>query len=130
MKDQAKNPTALRLQATRVQLYTARLKKFPEENNEVMVDVILSNSLIDTGLALLDCCPAPLCPSAVSASFNYNISFIKSDTLGKNESDINEQVKIFTAKKMRGKNARKNARGKLNGSPTTSRNIIGSGHNI
>ena len=34
VKDQAKNPPELRLQATRVQLCTASLKKFPGEENK------------------------------------------------------------------------------------------------
>ena len=60
VKDQAKNPPELRLQATRVQLYAVSLNKFPEENNYVLVDVTLSNGLIDTGFAPLICCPTAL----------------------------------------------------------------------
>ena len=40
-----------------------------EENNEVFVDVILSNGLIDTRFALLVCCPAPLCPQRKVPAF-------------------------------------------------------------
>ena len=62
-KIRPKKLPVLSLQATfaYVQLCVASLKKFPEKNSEVLVDVILSNGLIDTGFALLVCCPAPLC---------------------------------------------------------------------